>query len=506
MLFQCDTNDIRTLSPFEVLFQNASIGIVAVDSKGFIQCINPFALKMLGYEMCELMMEPLETIIPSRFHHKHINHTNNYFNAPTDRVMGSKLEIFAKKRDGNELPVEISLSNFTVNNETFAVAFLNDISERKKIEKLKNKEEKYRNIIFNINIGLLEVDTLGDITFANQKFAEMSGYSLDEILGKNPEELFTSGNEANIVKAKHDLRLEGISDIYHLQTINKKGEKRWWLISGAPNYDDAGNVVGSVGIHLDITDQKIKEDELLENLKKEREVNGLKSRFVSMASHEFRTPLSTILSSAYLIEKYATTDDQIKRQLHLKHIVSSVNMLTGILNDLLSVGKIEEGKVQVRYTEFDIEKIIVNLVSQMSIGLKKRQKIFYNHIGLTNVLLDEIMLKHILMNLISNASKFSDEGTIIEISSIIKGNKITLSVKDHGIGISKSDQKHLSESFFRGGNVEHIQGTGLGLHIVTEYTHLMGGKIIWKSILNKGTEFILTFHNKINLHEKNLTN
>ncbi len=506
MIFQCETNDTRTLSPFEVIFQNASIGIVAVDKKGFIQCINPFLLKMLGYEMCELMMEPLEKIIPSRFHKKHNNHTNNYFKAPTNRVMGSKLEIFVKKNDGNELPVEISLSSFKVNNETHTVAFLNDISERKKIEKLKDKEEKYRNIIFNLNIGLLEVDKMGNITFANLKFAEMSGFSVDEILGRNPEKLFTSGNQAKIVKAKHDLRLEGISDIYHLQIINKNGEKRWWLISGAPNYDDAGNIIGSVAIHLDVTHQKIKEDELLENLKKEKEVNGLKSRFVSMASHEFRTPLSTILSSSYLIEKYTTTEDQIKRLLHLKHIVSSVNILTGILNDLLNVGKIEEGKIQLRNTEFDIEEMIIQLINQMSNGLKKRQKIFYNHVGTSKILLDENLLKHILMNLISNASKFSNEGSFIEINTITKSNKIILSVKDYGIGISKSDQKHLTETFFRGGNVDHIQGTGLGLHIVTEYTHLMGGKITWKSTINKGTEFILTFTNKNNIHEKNLTN
>jgi PAS domain S-box-containing protein len=506
MTFDCTSNDTKTSSPFEILFQNASIGIVVIDPKGFIQCINPFALKMFGYDKQELIFQPLDQIIPDKYYLKHGKHKKIYSCNPINRTMGAKLEMFALKKNGEEIPIEISLSSFNSNNEKYTVAFINDISERKKNDLLREKEEKYRNIIFNINIGLLEVDTSGLITFANQKFAQMSGYSLNEIIGKKADEIFISGDQNYLMKSKSDLRIEGISDVSRIQAKNKNGELRWWLISGAPNYDDNGNIIGSVGIHLDITDQKQKEDQLQENLKKEKEVNGLKSRFVSMASHEFRTPLSTVLSSSYLIEKYTTTEDQIKRQLHLKHIVSSVNILTGILNDLLSVGKIEEGKIQLRNTEFDIEEMIILLINQMSNGLKKRQKIFYNHVGPSKIILDENLLKHILMNLISNASKFSNEGSFIEINTITKSNKITVSVKDYGIGISKSDQKHLTETFFRGGNVDHIQGTGLGLHIVTEYTHLMEGKITWKSTINKGTEFILTFTNKNNIHEKNLTN
>ena len=505
MIFECELTNTKTTSPFEILFQNASIGIFAIDSKGLIQCINPFALKMLGYDMLELLSQPLNKIIPDRYH-QHGKNINSYSDKPFSKPMGAKIEIIAQKKNGQELPVEISLSSFNSNNEKYEIAFINDISERKKNEILKEKEKKYRNIIFNINIGLLEVDILGFITFANQKFALMSGYSLDELLGKKAEDIFIPEDQAYLMKSKIDLRQNGISDIYRIRAKNKQGEEKWWLISGAPNYDSEGNIIGSIGIHLDITDQKHKEDQLHESLKKEKEVNGLKSRFVSMASHEFRTPLSTILSSAYLIEKYSSAEDQVKRKLHLKHIVLSVNMLTGILNDLLSVGKIEEGKVQVRNTDFDIEEVIVQLINQMSNGLKKRQKIFYNHVGPNKVFLDETLLKHILMNLISNASKFSNEGCFIEINTITKNNKTTISVKDYGIGISKSDQKHLAETFFRGGNVDHIQGTGLGIHIVTEYTNLMQGKITWKSSVNKGTEFIITFTNKTNLHEKNLTN
>ena len=169
-----------------------------------------------------------------------------------------------------------------------------------------------------------------------------------------------------------------------------------------------------------------------------------------MASHEFRTPLSTVLSSAYLIEKYTTTDDQPKRDKHLQRIVSSVNMLTDILNDFLSVGKIEEGKIQVRPTQFNIREVIIAIIEEIKNNLKKKQEISYSHEGNPDVVWMPSLLKHIIMNLITNASKFSPETSPIEVKTKCHNHHITLTVKDHGIGISKEDQKHLMERFFRG--------------------------------------------------------
>jgi signal transduction histidine kinase len=248
-----------------------------------------------------------------------------------------------------------------------------------------------------------------------------------------------------------------------------------------------------MGVAIDISERKKAEENLREALNKEIELNELKSRFVSMASHEFRTPLSTVLSSAWLIEKYTTTEDQPKRAKHLQRIVSSINMLTDILNDFLSLGKIEEGKIQVRLAEFNILELISETVDEMKSSLKKDQYIEYRHKGNPVVLLDFSLLKHIIMNLVSNASKFSPEASLITIKSVSHDHHITLSVKDHGMGISKQDQKHLMERFFRGTNAGHIQGTGLGLHIVSKYAELMNGSVECKSELEKGTEFIITF-------------
>lgn len=249
--------------------------------------------------------------------------------------------------------------------------------------------------------------------------------------------------------------------------------------------------VGKLNEQIRETEEKDKE--LRAALDKEKELGELKSRFVSVASHEFRTPLSTVLSSVYLLQKYTNTEDQPKREKHIQRIISSVNLLTDILNDFLSVGKIEEGKIQARYSRFDLKKNMTDTIAEMQSVSKAGQKINYEHSGETEVELDPGMFKHISLNLLSNAIKFSPENSMIEIYSAVTADQINVRVKDSGIGISKEDQAHLFERFFRATNAINIQGTGLGLHIVSKYAELMNGRIFCKSETEKGTEFTITF-------------
>jgi signal transduction histidine kinase len=262
------------------------------------------------------------------------------------------------------------------------------------------------------------------------------------------------------------------------------------------------STIKRVGIIIrNISRLKKAEKKLKKALRKERELGELKSRFVSMASHEFRTPLSTILSSAYLLAKYTATEDQPKREKHVDRIISSVNMLTDILNDFLSLGRIEEGKIAVRSAISNIKEIVNGTINEIRPLFKNGQTIGYKHSGEEMVKLDIGLLKHIILNLLSNAIKFSPANSLIELETVNDDRKFLLSVKDHGIGISKDDQQHLFERFFRGTNVTHIQGTGLGLHIVHRYAELMNGKVQFKSELEKGTEFIVTFEKKAGTNE-----
>jgi signal transduction histidine kinase len=214
-----------------------------------------------------------------------------------------------------------------------------------------------------------------------------------------------------------------------------------------------------------------------------------------MASHEFRTPLSTILSSASLLAKYTQAEDQDKRNKHIHRIKSAVNNLTDILNEFLSIGKIEDGKILAHFADFDMREMVTNLCNELQGIAKQGQYINYIHSGLVQARLDPSLLRNILINLLSNAIKFSPEFSTITMETFVTEHRIRILVRDNGLGISESDQEHLFERFFRGANVTNIQGTGLGLHIVGKYIELMDGTIECSSELEKGTTFTITFRN-----------
>jgi PAS domain S-box-containing protein len=538
---------------YEAVFEEAAMGILVVNGNGEITAINPFAVEEFGYTAKELMGKKIEKLIPQRFHKKHIHHRNNYLQQSAGRILGEGKCLFAIRKDGSEFPVEVSLGRYHNGGENYVIAFVSNITARKKseaeIEKLQDELEAtveqrtkdlkktlyqleiskdtvedvlayQKAILDNAGAIIIATDEKGIIKLFNPEAANNLGYNEYEITNKKTPLLFHDTSEIErkrdilynefgvIVHNDFDVLVEKAKrNIHEEEQYNykrKDGTVFPVLLTISAIRNSSEEITGFMGIAIDNSEIINAEESLREALKKEIELNELKSRFVSMASHEFRTPLSTVLSSAYLIEKYATTEDQPKREKHLQRIISSINMLTDILNDFLSLGKIEEGKIHVRPSEFNICELISGTLDEIKSSLKKDQFINYQHRGEPIVSLDLSLLKHIVMNLVSNASKFSPEKSSIEIKSTYYDHSISLSVKDHGIGISKQDQKHLMERFFRGANAGSIQGTGLGLHIVSKYAELMDGTVDCKSELDKGTEFIITFTLKKKGHEKDI--
>jgi signal transduction histidine kinase len=212
-----------------------------------------------------------------------------------------------------------------------------------------------------------------------------------------------------------------------------------------------------------------------------------------MASHEFRTPLSTILSSASLVAKYTLSEEQNKRDKHIQRIRSAVSNLTDILNEFLSIGRLEEGKIQVNFADFNLKEQVQLVCNEMQTIIRPGQKIRIRHTGNQTVNLDLSLLRNVIINLVSNAIKFSPENGLIDVETQVNPKQILISVRDNGIGISEDDKKHLFERFFRGKNATNIQGTGLGLHIVSKYIELMNGHMIVESELEEGTTFIIKF-------------
>ncbi len=232
-------------------------------------------------------------------------------------------------------------------------------------------------------------------------------------------------------------------------------------------------------------------NELHSALERERELSALKTRIVSMASHEFRTPLATILSSINLISAYAETNDKEKQLRHISRIKSSISHLTDLIEDTLSVSKLDEGKIAFNEELIPIEKFISDFIQEVSPLKKPGQVIRYSHEGAPGFINDRKIIKRIIMNLTSNAIKFSDENSEIIISTECNNGNFVLKVKDNGIGIPTRDKSHLFERFFRAENAVNIQGTGLGLCIVAKYVEFLKGSIEVASELNKGSLFTI---------------
>ncbi|HVT86869.1 MAG TPA: HAMP domain-containing sensor histidine kinase [Chitinophagaceae bacterium] len=217
----------------------------------------------------------------------------------------------------------------------------------------------------------------------------------------------------------------------------------------------------------------------------------MKSRFVSMASHEFRAPLSTVLSSIGLIEQYIGKEQIDKKHKHVERIRSAVKNMRVILDDFLSLDKLDQGKVAVQLHTFSLHELVLDIISDFDGALKPEQEIRYDHKGGERIVLDKQILHNILINLISNANKYSDQD--IQVSSEVNAGQVIITVQDKGIGIPQEEQQQLFEKFFRASNTSYVQGTGLGLTIVKRYTDLLNGSVDFISRQNEGTIFTLRF-------------
>lgn len=420
----------------------------------------------------------------------------------------------------------------------------------KRIEKDSNESEfvlRLKAIVETAIDGIITIDENGIVGTMNPAAAQMFGYSEDEVIGQNIKMLMpppyrgehdgymhryketghakiigigreVSGRKknGNVFPLRLAVSESWIGDtriftgIIHDLTEVKAAEEEIFRLNQeleqkvAERTEKLAEVVNQLlktnqQLQSEIQERKAAEqallqaqDELKKSLEKERDLNELKSRFVSMASHEFRTPLSTILSSVALISRYQEKDQQPQRDKHIERIKSSVQNLTGILNDFLSLSKLEEGKVLCQPETFVMQDFCGEVLDEVKSLLKNGQQLSHHSPAeAMEVFLDKRHLKNILFNLLSNAIKYSEEDKIIECTLESSGDAVLIRVKDEGIGIPKEDQPYLFTRFFRAHNAINIQGTGLGLNIVKRYVEMMQGKISYQSSLGKGSIFLV---------------
>jgi signal transduction histidine kinase len=263
-----------------------------------------------------------------------------------------------------------------------------------------------------------------------------------------------------------------------------------YTVNAVPIPDSHNEINEILVVIRNITDRKKLENNLLKALEKEKELSLLKSQFVTMASHKFRTPLSTILSSVFLLENNTEADEQEKKS-YFDKIKRSVHNLTGLLNDFLSLGKLEEGKVKAAYSETDIKSFFHDFLQEIESIKKAKQKIDFTYSGLAcTVMTDQLLLKNILMSLLSNAIEYSSFDAEIQLSVELKKENLKIRVSDNGIGIPEEEQHQIFKRFYRGQNANNVEGTGLGLNIAKKYIRLLKGSIEFTSQVNKGTTFV----------------
>ncbi|MEY2828652.1 MAG: hypothetical protein RIQ33_510, partial [Bacteroidota bacterium] len=369
-----------------------------------------------------------------------------------------------------------------------------DITEERLAQSaLQLSEEKYRNIIANMNLGLIEVDLNENIQFANQSFCDLSGYTLSELIGLNSENILPQASELALAK-KIEFKNNVQSDAYELKLTTKSGEQKWCLISGAPKYNDKGEWVGSIGIHLDITSQKRLEKDLIEAREMAEHSAQAKEIFLANMSHEVRTPMNAILGMSKQLQKTSLTD----KQNSLLNIINSAseNLLV-VINDILDLSKIEAGKLTIENIGFNLHEVVsraMQVISHRAEEKGLRLMVDFDTNISTTLIGDPYRTNQILLNLLSNAVKFTPRGYIkiechLSKTYSAKNQTILISVMDSGIGMDEEFQSQLFQKFVQEDKsvARKYGGTGLGMSICKQLIELMGGKINVKSKKNIGT-------------------
>lgn len=376
--------------------------------------------------------------------------------------------------------------------------------------------------------GILTIDQRGCIESLNPAASRIFGYQEQEVIGKNISMLMPepdkgmhdgyilhyqqTGEKKIIGKGREvrGLRKDGTTFPFRLAVSEVRYENRiiyTGFVHDLSREKEAEDKLKNYAAELEnIVEDRTKsltmlidalnyaKEEVSNSLKKEQELNQMKSQFVSLASHEFRTPLSAVQLSAILIEKYTEGFDNTQVIKHVGKIKNAVSNLTTILNDFLSLDRLEAGKIIPTFKAFNLVQLSEEVVEEMQLIAKADQNIIYQHTGIENMFcLDSNLIRNCMINLISNAIKYSGEHTFIEFNTEIIDNQCLITIKDNGIGIPEEDQHELFQPFFRAHNTGTIPGTGLGLNIVLRYAGLMAGTLEFDSKVNEGTRFVLTF-------------
>lgn len=509
-------------------------GIILIDRSGIIQQINPSALRIFGYPGDgELLGKNISVLMPPRDAAQHDAHLERYIHTGERRIIGIGRELKGMKKNGETFPFRLGVSEIRIGDHVMFNGIIHDLSDQKRAEE--RIQHYMRNLESMVNERTREIKKANELLYAEIEEREKIQEELIEsqllykiiaqnfpngtinVFDRNLCYVFAEGKELKAMDIETD-DLLGSSFIDRISPEFRKStreqlekvfegehvhfeimhEKNTYVLRGVPLQGMDGEIDRILVVENNVTRQKQLEADMHKALATERQLNELKSRFISTASHEFRTPLSAISSSAQLIGKYISEEDQPKREKHVERIKANVANLTNILEDFLSLEKLNEGATNYRPEVFDLANFLRESIDDMAGSLKEGQQVkFETSLSQTPIYTDRQFVRNIVNNLISNASKYSAEGSTIGLKVDQSPESYLILVRDQGIGIPKEDQAHLFERFFRASNCGNVKGTGLGLHIVKKYLELMGGGINFESEAGQGTTFTVQIPSKL---------
>jgi PAS domain S-box-containing protein len=474
------------------LIDTANDAVVTIDQQSLITEWNAMAERMFGWSRSETVGRELtELIVPERHRASHHHGMERFLQTGGGAILNRRVEITALKRDGGEIDVELSVWPVRHGDTYTFSSFIRDISARKVAEEaLKRSEERYRMVVENAAEGII-VTQAGRILFVNPKALSLSGRSREDAMA-TPflEQIHPADRERVYNNHMKRIRGEPAETPYAFRIFHVSGEVRWLEVSAV--MIEWEGAAGTLNFLTDVTARQQVEEELRQSLVRERELSELKSRFVAMASHEFRTPLATILSSAELIEDHGTRLPAAERSEVIGLVKGAVRRMTEMVEQVLLIGKAEAGGLDFNPVPLDAAKLCRGLAEEARRG----GAIVALEVSGDKPMrtLDDKLLRHILSNLLGNAIKYSPPdgrnrrgGIVLRLTCA--PDALTFQVQDHGIGIPEADRARLFESFTRGANVGGIEGTGLGLAIVHQCVQQHGGSIAVDSKLGQGTTF-----------------
>lgn len=491
---------------YRSMFESTSAAMLLINPEdGMIRDANKAACAFYGYSKNELMNKKITGIdltIESPVLDKYIEFLK--------RQKQSQYFFKHKLASGEIRDVEVHNGVIIVGGKEFLYSIIHDITERRKAEEellkyklyledlvkertieVQQSEERFRSLAEHTDDMIIRFNDKMQFLYVNPAAEKNIGIDKDDLHGRAitgiADEKISFGRTIEVLKKVYETKKLFRSEFEILHNV-------WFDWHFFPEFNSLGNVSTVVVYGRDITELKKLEESIKKSLQKERELNELKTRFISTASHEFRTPLTAVLSSAELLERYGRKWSDEKYGEHIDRILNSVDYLTQLVDDVLTINKAESGKIEFNPGEVDLLVCSKKVIEEISLMLTDKHKIIFDYKSKRKIFtLDEKLIRFILLNLLSNAIKYSPGGGKIAFTvSSDEANSIIINISDEGIGISDNDKEMLFQPFHRGNNIQNIRGTGLGLSIVKKSVELHDGKVDVQSRLNEGSTFTVS--------------